>query len=344
MVQSPSPPSPDLLSLAPSLFPLFELGTDSVRQALEITESYILVAPQDMLSDNIRFRLLASLEALLGSTTRQRIGVVPHIAETLIRASESVVGASDQAYNMVAKTLVDSSFLCSLLSGLHDAHQSSQTTGPKRKTPTVYGVVETDYFSVLARMALVDPRTFVSAVTAAASPATEEQTFSWLLAEWFSHFDNIGNVSQKKLHTLGLTQLLSINGTSPPPPYLLNHIQSYLSIWADIITELADGTDYDPNDPRGGDYLIFWDNATEAQGNGSSGNDAKFHETEPPETTRRRAWSTKDPVHQINIRNFVREKFQGLILGCGGEDRFRDDWLVNVDREVVNAFGALGLM
>lgn len=351
LIQTPSPPSPDILSLTPSLFPIFELGTDSVRQALDITESYILLAPQEMISDNMRFRLLASLEGLLGPTTKQRIGVVPHLAEALIRASETVVGANDQAYQLVAKSLVDSSFLSSLLSGLHDAHQASQSTGPRRKTSPVYGVVETDYFSVLARMALVDPRIFVSAITAAAAPSTEEQTFSWLLTEWFFHFDNIGSVTHKKLHALALTQLLTVNGTSPsspPPSYVLNNIQSYLTVWTDIITELAEGAENDPNDPRGGDYLIFWDDSNSNSNQNSSGRNeegaGKYQETEPPETTRRRSWSNMDAVHKINIRNFVREKVQGLVMACGGEERFRDEWLVNVDREVVNAFGALGLM
>lgn len=346
LIQTLSPPSADILSLAPSLFPVLDLGTESVRQALEIIESYILLAPQDMINDNMRFRLFASLEALLGSTTKQRIGVVPHLAETLIRASETVVGASDQAYQLIAKSLVDSSFLSSLLSGLHDAHEASQTTGPKRKNSPVYGVVETDYFSVLARMALMDPRTFISAVTAAAAPSTEEQTFSWLLTEWFFHFDNIGSVTHKKLHALALTQLLSINGaspSSPPPSYLLNHIQSYLTIWTDIVTELAEGAEGDPNDPRGGDYLIFWDDPNSNQNSGNEGV-SKYQDTEPPESTRRRSWSNMDAVHKINIREFVREKLQGLIMACGGEERFQVECLVNVDREVVNAFGALGLM
>lgn len=348
LIQTPSPPSADILSLAPSLFPVFELGTDSVRQALDITESYILLAPQEMISDNMRFRLFASLEALLGATTKQRIGVVPHLAETLIRASETVVGASDQAYQLVAKSLVDSSFLSSLLSGLHDAHQASQSTGPRRKTSPVYGVVETDYLSVLARMALADPRIFISAVTAAASPSTEEQTFSWLLEEWFFHFDNIGSVTHKKLHAMALTQLLSVNGTSSPPPaYVLNNMQSYLTVWTDIITELAEGADADPNDPRSGDYLIFWDGPKGdgiTNDNNEGGAEEKYQETEPPETTRRRGWSNMDAVHKVNIRRFVREKVQGMVVGCGGEERFRDEWLVNVDAEVVSAFGGLGLI
>src|SRR4030095_1237201 len=109
----------------------------------------------------------------------------------LIRAVEFVDGGSEQAYSIFAKSLLDSSFLPSLLSGLREAYDSHFVTGPKKKTSAVYGVIETDYLSVLARLALANPKIFISVVTASAEPATEEQTLSWILTEWFSHFDNM---------------------------------------------------------------------------------------------------------------------------------------------------------
>jgi hypothetical protein len=48
-------------------------------------------------------------------------------------------------------------------------------------------------------------------------------------------------------------------------------------------------------------------------------------------------------IHKINIRDFVRQRLHSLIVGCGGEQRFQEEWLLNVDREVVAAFAALGL-
>lgn len=325
------------------MFPIFESGTDSVRQALDVTESYILLSPQELLSDNIRFRLLACFEVLLTSTTRQRIGVIPHLLEMLIRAVEFVDGGSEQAYSVFTKSLLDSSLLPSLLSGLREAHDSHLTTGPNKKSSAVYGVVETDYLSVLARLALANPKILISAVTASAAPASEEQTLTWILTEWFSHFDNMGDISRKKLHALALTHLLSVNGTeSPPPSYFISHLQSYLTIWTDLITELAEGTDYVPDDPRHGDYLMLW--AGRSNESSLENADAKYHDNEPPETTRRRSWTNSDPLHRVNIRKFVTDNLQRLVGVCGGVNGFRDQWLVNVDRDVVKGFGQLGLL
>ncbi|KAG5289711.1 importin 11 [Histoplasma ohiense] len=340
LMQAPSPASPELLQLLPSLFPVFDIGTESIRQALEVTESYILLAPQEILNDHIRFQLLVSLEALLNATTRQRIGVVPRLAELLIRAVEFIDPGNEQAYSIVAKSLLDSSFLLTLLSGLRETYEAHLTTGPNKRYPGVQGVVETDYFSVLARIALSSPKIFVTSVVSAMGHSSEEESVNWILTEWFSHFDNVGDINRKKLHGLALTHLLSINGPSTPPPgYLLNHLQSYLVVWTDLIRELTEGTDYDPSDPRGGDYLIVWN--TNAAGGETDG---KYHSNEPPETTRRRAWSNADPVHKINFRHFVTENLRGVVGACGGIVKFRDEWLINVDQDVVNGFGELGVL
>jgi hypothetical protein len=334
--QTPSPASPQLLSLLPGLFPILEAATDSAPLAIQIAESYILLAPGEVLSDSIRFRLLVSLETLLSSATRQRIGVVPHLVEMLIRVTETVDGGSENAYNVIAKSLLDSCLLSSLLDGLHSAYEASQTTGPNRKSSNIYGVVETDYFSVLARLALASPRVFLSAISAAMGASSEEQTLSWLLTEWFFHYDNIGLVTQKKLHVFGLTRLLAVNGAhAPPPAVLLNHVQSYLTVWTSIVTELAEGADEEEDGHAAKDYLIFWN-----QGETSAAVDS----AEPPETTRRRDWDNSDVVHRVNIRDFIKEQLQLVIQACGGERQFQEEWLVNVDREVLSAFGSLGIL
>ncbi|KAL4952453.1 armadillo-type protein [Aspergillus filifer] len=344
ILQTPSPASPEILSLIPSLFPIFETAVDGVGLALQIAESYIILAPQEVLSDHIRLPLFTSFESLLQPSLRQRGGYVPRLVELAIRAADTVDGGSENTYRVLISSLLDSSLLTSLLEGLHSAHEASQTTGPNKKQTNIYGSIETDYFSVLARLALAHPTLFVPGITAAFSadrssadnPQAQEQVLTWLLTEWFFHYDNIGTAMQKKLHALALTQLFTVNGPNTQlPTYILNHLQSYLNVWTDIITELAEGTtEGDPSDPRGGDYLIFWNNA----GTGV------YDETEPPENRRKREWEASDIVHKTNIRNFVRERLHSLIMGCGGEQRFQEDWLVNVDREVVAAFGALRLL
>ena len=341
--QTPAPASPDILSLLPSLIPIFEDATDSVPQAMQIAESYVLLAPQEVLSDRIRLPLLVACESLLHLTTRRRLGIVPRLVEMVIRGVEVVDGGSENSYGIVSRTLVDSSFLSSLLEGIHSAHEASETTGPNRKTSPVYGVVETDYYSVLARLAFGNAQVFASAMSAATG-TSEEAAFDWILKEWFLHYDNIGSATQKKLHTLGLTQLLSLHAPNlPPPPYILKHLQSYLTMWTDIVTELAEGDDTD--DPNSGkDYLVYWNDKTHDATHSGGGGATGVAPGEPPEIARQREWGDMDIVHRINIRQFVKDGLQSVIVRCGGEQRFQEDWLGHVDGEVVSGFGALGIL
>ncbi|KAH8700376.1 putative importin 11 [Talaromyces proteolyticus] len=336
LTQTPAPASPGVLSLLPRLFPIFEAATDSAPLALQIAESYILLAPQEVLNDQNRTPFLVSLESLLSSAYRQRVGVVPHLVEMLIRSAETIDGGSTNSYNVIARSLLDSSFLHTILEGLHSAHQSSQTTGPNRITSDIYGVLETDYFSVVARLALGNPQVFFSAISTATG-TSEEQVLSWLLTEWFFHWDNIGLVTQKKLHALALTQLLAISTikNAPPPTYLLNHLQSYLTIWTDVVTELSEGTEATDDPHAAKDYLIYWNKAETS---------AASMENEPPESKRRREWESSDVVHRINIRDFIKERLQAVINACGGAQQFQNEWLVNVDREVLTEFGSLGIL
>lgn len=340
IMQTPSPASPEILALLPSVLPILEQGTDATPQGLQIVESYVLLAPHAVLSDDFRLPLLASLETLLQYTTKQRTGVVPRLVDMMIRGAEAVDGGSEASYRAITQSLLDSSFLQSLLEGLYTAHEATQTTGPNRKTSYVVGVVETDYYSVLARLALANPTIFASAV-AAATNTTQEQTLTWLLTEWFSHYDNIGSINQKKLHALALTQLLALQDPSsdpsqltPPARYILSHLQSYLTIWTDIIVELAEG-----GSDQNADYLVCWNAPA-----GSATAQPKEDETEDPETRRRRAWDNADAIHRFPMRDFVRHRLQEVIAACGGAQRFQEEWLVNVDSEVVSAFGALGLI
>jgi hypothetical protein len=155
------------------------------------------------------------------------------------------------------------------------------------------------------------------------------------------HYDNIGSVNHKKLHALALTQLLALQGPSsdpsqpaPPPAYILSHLQSYLTVWTDIIIELAEG-----GSDENSDYLVCWNAPA-----GSATAQPEADENEDPETRRRREWDNADAIHRFPIRDFVRHRLQELIVACGGAQRFQEEWLVNVDSEVVSAFGALGLI
>lgn len=319
LAQTPSPASQEVIFLAQYLFPMFEVASDTLRKALEITESYILLIPAEILSSSAR--LITPLASLLGNLKREANGIITHLIELLIRTA--LITGGIPAVTDLTAPLLSTHLFTTILTALQDAYSAHQTTGPNRAQSSIDGIVETDYLSVLARLAIINPALFVSAITTTAHSLGErfETTITWLLTEWLSHFDNIGHPEKKKLSCLALTALLETNQF-----WILSRLQELMGIWTDVITELVD-------QDTGNDSLIYWN--AEA---------LKIEGAEAPEDARRRELDFADPVHRIDVKGFIRERLERAVHACGGAEGFQAQWLVNVDKDVVRAFGALGIV
>lgn len=140
----------------------------------------------------------------------------------------------------------------------------------------------------------------------------------WLLEEWFSHFENIGDPSRKKLMCLALTSLF---GTGAP--YVTKHLQSYMTMWTDIVAELRES-----EADVASDSLVYGDDMA----NGGSGL------PEAAEDVRRRMLTATDDVHNINVRDWIIKHLQLAMNVLGGEHVFSENFLVNVDQDVQKAF------
>jgi hypothetical protein len=315
LAQTPAPAPSEVVSLAECAFPLLEIGSDTLRTVLNIVESYILLAPEAMLSDGIRLRILSYMANLLGVKKRDMAGQVTTIVETLIRAAESLGGS--QGITLVAKDLHECGYTEKIFEGLHDAWEAHQTAGPNRRYPKLDDVVETDYFTILARLALADPNVFVTIMS---SVGNADEVWRWLSTEWFRHFDSMANIDRQKLSCLALTRLLEL----PPPmtPIILERLQDYFAMWTSVVTEMSTGRD------DGGDNLIWLT---------SEGN-----EYEGPEDVRKRLHSAGDAVHTVHTFNFVKERLQGVVSASGGDEAFQANFLVNIDKDVLDGFSKLG--
>ncbi|KAI4741442.1 ARM repeat-containing protein [Aureobasidium sp. EXF-12298] len=333
LIQTPAPASPELLQLAPYLFSIFDLGSENLRTALDITSSYFLLAPSEMLSDEMRKPLIASLSNLVGYVKADASGTVNNLVELIIRSAERIGGES--AISTIASDLVESDFLRKQLRGLHGSWVAHCTTGPLARDPPVDGIVETDYLSVLARLALGSENIFLQAVQASAPPIPLSDTtnqpslhdsMKWLLEEWFSHFENIGDPSRRKLMCLALTKLLSTS-----QPFILSSLQSLMTLWTDMINEIRE---------EGGavdsDTLVY-DNIDQLR-------NTDPEVIEAPEDERRRALTFADPVHNVRTSQWIKHYLQIAIQAAGGQEAFQNEWLVNVDKDVIAAFGELGIM
>ena len=343
---APEPTPPELLNLLQYLLPLFTMDNENLRKAIEITEGYLLLAPSAVLADNFRPELLRCLSELLGNLKPEASGTVSHLMMCIIRGADGLAG--EEAIKVLVGDLISTNFLSKVMEGLHGAWQHHQSHGPSRELPSraVDGVVETDYFSVLARIGLASPAVLLEALQSVGG-AELEKTLDWLLEEWFGHIENIGDPPNKKLMTLVLTRLLETN-----QPWMLGRLQSLITMWTDVLGELLDGMD-----DKTAEYVPPFVNSRlktqtmNARANVPSSlywpdepNPFAPIEPEAPEDARKRILLYSDPVHRFNLVAFVRDHLQGAIQAAGGEARFQEEWLSRVDKDVLKGFGDLGIM
>lgn len=318
--QTKAPANSEIISLAFYLLPLYELGTESLRKALEITESYILLAPSEILSDPLRDTLHVGLAGLL-SAKASVDGTICKLLEMLIRAAVAIAG--EHGLRIECTALIDSGLLSKMIEGIHGNWQAHQTTGPNRKDPSLDWIIETDYLALLSRIAYADPNVFVQVIHSLSSPIGQSSSdaMEWLLSEWLSHFSDMDDIIRKKLMCLSLTRLLST-----AKPVILTHLQELMNIWIDVCL----GVREDDAD-IGGDALVYDISLVE----GSMYDSA--------EDVRKRELIYSDPVHTVNVCTFVRECFNEAVRRVGGEQKFQEDWLVNVDKTTIDGVKSLGV-
>ncbi|KAF2711860.1 ARM repeat-containing protein [Pleomassaria siparia CBS 279.74] len=320
---TPEPVAPELLDLLQYLLPLYTVDSEVLRKAIEITEAYLLLAPAAVLADNFRPALFSALAGLLGNLKPDINGTVCHLVQCVIRGADGLGGSS--AVHVVLDELISSGFLAKVMEGLHGAWTHHQSHGPYRELPSraVDGIVETDYFTVLARIGLASPAVLIEGLSSIGGGELEK-TLNWLLEEWFSHIENIGESTNKKLMALVLTRLLETNA-----PWILGKLQSLVIMWTDVLGELLDGCD-----DRSVDCLRWLEDA------------GPYNPVDPeaPEDARKRQLIYADPIHQINLVAYVREHLQQAIQASGSEQQFQEEWLGRVDKDVLKGFSELGIM
>jgi len=223
-------PSAELLSLVTSLFPIFELELDNVKQALQIMQAYILLSPVHILYDDMRDKLLHTLASILVIRKPDVIDLVTENLELIIRAADTIGG--EQAVGVLTSGLSNSTILETIFTCILRNWESLQTTGPNAKDPPPDWKNETNYFVVLARLIMGSTQSFIS------SMQTTHLTLEQLLTEWFRHMDEVTDPTETKLMCLALTKLLETG-----QPWIMGVLQDLMALWTCVIAELRDGDD-----------------------------------------------------------------------------------------------------
>jgi hypothetical protein len=230
-----------------------ELASMTLRRVLEIVDSYVLLAPREII-ESYRVQLFSSFAQLLGTLKPETTGIITKVIEVLIRAAKQIGG--DAALNVLGVELVTSEFLIKIFATLRESYEANLTTGPNRRHPPT-AVMVTDYFSLLARIVTANTAWFMEIIrmVSGRSGLSVEEFMNWLLTEWFGHvstslklygllteaeltglqFPNMGHPSQRKLNCFALTMLLETN-----QKWILERLQDLMIVWTDVVTELRD--------------------------------------------------------------------------------------------------------
>ncbi|KOS18264.1 Importin-11 [Escovopsis weberi] len=311
LTQSTSPLAREVVELAELALPMLEYQLDTAHSALGIIESYILLAPAEILKDELRRQMMTALAGTLESRSRPQVSIGTRCIEYMLRFAAELGGAS--GVSLVVQDMLEMGFLDKIMEGLRDAWEAHQTTGPNRKASKLNTVTEGDYLAILARIALAEPSLFAQMLDRFGGA---DQAWGWLSAEWFSHQSGMDNLQRQKLYVLGLTRLLELG--PPMQGLVLGKLQDYLDMWTGVILELQDGD-------VAGDDTLMW-------------GEIEVNSFDTPRRFVELQMMSRDPVHSVHALHFVRERLQDAVARVGGEAAFEEGWAVNVDQEVMARF------
>ncbi|KAI0861088.1 putative importin 11 [Xylaria cubensis] len=312
--QSQSPLSPGLLNLASVAIKQLAAQNDHAHVCIAIVGSYITLAPQTLLGDHYRQPLLKALLASLEAKGHDQVNMTTKYIEVTMRLSHQLGG--DQGFQLLMRDVMEVGFFKNLLEGIRDTYEANQTSGPKRKKSRLSNFSLTSYFTILSRIAVTDPSTFVAMLGALDHI---ESVWDWLSGEWFSCFDSMAEPDRLKLNLLAVTRLLEL--PQPMAGLVLRKLQDYLSMWTSVICQIWD------DDSPGYDGLYTTEKPPPT-------------EWDTPKDVVERELYITDPVRSVISYAFVKERLQGLAQTVG-EQTFQE-WLGNVDKDVLAGFQDLG--
>jgi hypothetical protein len=149
----------------------------------------------------------------------------------------------------------------------------------------------------------------------------------WILDEWLTHVEDISDPERRKLMNLAITQMLRL-----PQPFMMHRMQRLFSLWTSSIIELTEGLD-----DRTVDCFMV------AQAEPPPGVEAAGAVLNPHEQ-RKQELRQFDPITKVNLVALVKTRLGEYVQRLGGEERFREEVLVNMDGQVVDGFLALGIL
>ncbi|KAI1408988.1 ARM repeat-containing protein [Hypoxylon sp. FL1857] len=315
--QSQPPLSSELLSLIDIVLKLLASDNEHAFTLTSILGCYIMLAPDKMLEDQYRAPTLTALLSSIESKNRELVNITVRYTEAFIRLAHELGGT--HGLRIVVGDMMTTGIIPKMFEDIHDCFEARQTTGPKKKQARVKTPTLIEYFTILSRIAVLEPAMFVE-ILATRGPLGG--VWEWLSSEWFAAFDGMADHTTQKLNLLALTRLLEL--PQPMEDLVLGKIQDYFSMWTTVMLQIIG----DKSPDAGVDLLVFTA-------------EPEPTEWDTPKDVRERALFSTDPVKRVQSLGFVQERLNNLVERVGGEQTFQEKWGVNVDKEILSGFKAL---
>ncbi|TPX17965.1 uncharacterized protein E0L32_011966 [Thyridium curvatum] len=319
MTMAPTPLSPELCQLEPRIHAFCEYDSGVSEGAVEIIKRYIMGGQQSVIADlRIMLPTLAALVKAVDSKHREQVSSASKCLEYMIRVAQDYGGVD--GLRLAVSTLHSLGFLSRMFQELHEAWEARQTTGPKARPSRLDTMKKTQYFNILARIAYGDPGYFAEVLASIGGGGGDlAQMWKWLVDEWFESSGNMADLEPQKMSCLALTRMTEL--PEPVQSLTQSRLQDYLTMWTTIAADVHEG------DLGGPDALVWVD--------------VQPDEWDSPASAAEKEFLARDPVHREATFPFVQARLQALVERAGGQARFAEEWLVNVDKEVVAEFEAL---
>ena len=247
ITQTKEPTPSQITDLLPHLLPIYEIGSEVLVKGLEITEQYILLRPEAVLK--AAPQIATAFTTLLSGNLRTKVmGKVVRVIEVLLQMAQELGGAS--GVQAVTGILIETKFLHQVLAGIKSANDAHQTTGPNRTHTDIEGITETDYLALLARILWSSPPIFAEAVVAVTGTA---DSLDWILKEWWSHCQDVGNTERLKLMCLALGKLFELDDASR----FFNWLQEYITSFTEVVLQCRELDEDDNGTAK--DCLVYDD-------------------------------------------------------------------------------------
>lgn len=284
-----------LLGLLPQLINLIENNTESLTLEIKILESYVLLDSNYLIS-NFGTQMFKLFALYLPNMTLESSSWVNSTINLL---------ALKSPFEAYGDALLQSGLFASLLSVLLSEDPSPITC--------------VEILSNFSRMALQNAEAFIQFLNLSKIPegyqssssnssTTPSSVLEVVIDAWISKFDNMGHPRERKLNALGITALVK-TGCEPA----MTKLADIMAIWTQLLDEVSES--------ESGDAEIYYSaeeyfNPNESMIRASitsqyptpqhpDPNGADAIALMSPETHRRRALHSTDPVHTVRLKAYI---------------------------------------